>query len=297
MPSQAPCGVGLSTIHGAKGREWRAVLIVRANDDVIPLSHHAADGEECLDAEQLAEERRLLYVAMTRAKERLFIGFVMNGPDNVPAAASRFLRTIPDTTVIRTNHFDLQQKRVTQDTGGAGFAQRSDRGSSGMDTPLRPEEQPTGKLAAKLAYYQQASAHKKQKAAESAAKKAAKKAASTNETSGKASQSHTSSKAADPSASGNASSKRPAAAPKPTTTAKEAKQAEVLQRELNSFFLGGADASATVVAPPPAKRTRTEKPAAPPSRGAAAAPPSRSAAAVPMRGRRVLLDEADDDFE
>ena len=37
-------GVTLSTIHGAKGREWKLVLIVRVNEDVMPLSSPFDDG-------------------------------------------------------------------------------------------------------------------------------------------------------------------------------------------------------------------------------------------------------------
>jgi DNA helicase-2/ATP-dependent DNA helicase PcrA len=56
----------LSSIHGVKGREFEAVFIINAVDGALP-SHHALRR----NPEQMAEERRLLYVAMTRAKHRL----------------------------------------------------------------------------------------------------------------------------------------------------------------------------------------------------------------------------------
>lgn len=59
-------GVTLSTMHSAKGLEYRIVIIVDANEGIVP--HHKA----ALPAD-LEEERRLFYVAMTRAKERLHI--------------------------------------------------------------------------------------------------------------------------------------------------------------------------------------------------------------------------------
>ncbi|MGL5677114.1 MAG: ATP-dependent helicase [Cellulosilyticaceae bacterium] len=59
-------GVVLSTMHSAKGLEFTYVFIVDAVDGVIPHS-------KSLDEKQLEEERRLLYVGMTRAKEKLFI--------------------------------------------------------------------------------------------------------------------------------------------------------------------------------------------------------------------------------
>jgi len=55
----------LSTIHSAKGQEWRAVLVLNAVDGCIPSDLATGTGEE------IEEERRLLYVAMTRAKDQL----------------------------------------------------------------------------------------------------------------------------------------------------------------------------------------------------------------------------------
>jgi len=57
----------LSTIHSAKGLEWDTVYIIHAADGNIP-SDMATEDEE-----QIEEERRLFYVAMTRAKNRLYI--------------------------------------------------------------------------------------------------------------------------------------------------------------------------------------------------------------------------------
>jgi ATP-dependent DNA helicase UvrD/PcrA len=58
----------LSTIHSAKGCEWRNVYLIHAADGVLPSD--MANG-----ADELEEERRLLYVAVTRAKDRLVISF------------------------------------------------------------------------------------------------------------------------------------------------------------------------------------------------------------------------------
>ena len=57
----------LSTIHSSKGREWNAVTVLNAVDGCIPSD--LATG----DAAQIEEERRLLYVAMTRARDGLDI--------------------------------------------------------------------------------------------------------------------------------------------------------------------------------------------------------------------------------
>ncbi len=59
--------VALLTMHAAKGLEFAIVFVVGLEDRIVPLRFGAAD-----DA-TLAEERRLFYVAMTRAKDRLFL--------------------------------------------------------------------------------------------------------------------------------------------------------------------------------------------------------------------------------
>jgi DNA helicase-2/ATP-dependent DNA helicase PcrA len=57
----------LSTIHSAKGQEWDAVFVLNLVDGCIPSDMASAKPE------QIDEERRLLYVAMTRAREHLHL--------------------------------------------------------------------------------------------------------------------------------------------------------------------------------------------------------------------------------
>jgi DNA helicase-2/ATP-dependent DNA helicase PcrA len=57
----------LSTIHSAKGQEWKAVHVLNVVDGCIPSDMATGSGED------IEEERRLLYVAMTRAKEELHL--------------------------------------------------------------------------------------------------------------------------------------------------------------------------------------------------------------------------------
>ena len=61
----------LSTIHSAKGLEWRNVFIIQCLDGIIP-SGFSLESDKKLD-----EELRLLYVACTRAKENLFLTYPM----------------------------------------------------------------------------------------------------------------------------------------------------------------------------------------------------------------------------
>jgi len=64
--------VTLSTIHSAKGLEWNSVFIIHVVEGYFPSNRSAES------LEQLEEERRLMYVATTRAKRNLFITYPMN---------------------------------------------------------------------------------------------------------------------------------------------------------------------------------------------------------------------------
>ena len=61
--------VSLLTLHAAKGLEFSVVFVVGLEDGILPLRW----GDDALDAGALAEERRLCYVGMTRAKDRLIV--------------------------------------------------------------------------------------------------------------------------------------------------------------------------------------------------------------------------------
>jgi DNA helicase-2/ATP-dependent DNA helicase PcrA len=77
--------VTLASIHSVKGLEWKAVYVVGVAEGLIPISY--ATG---IDA--IAEERRLLYVALTRAQERLYLSWSASGSGHRRARVrSRFL--------------------------------------------------------------------------------------------------------------------------------------------------------------------------------------------------------------
>ncbi len=84
--------VRLMTVHASKGLEFRYVFVVGLEDGLFP---HRRDGEEAIDQE---EERRLFYVAITRAKEKLFLSFAnfrtIFGSRQINAP-SEFLADIP----------------------------------------------------------------------------------------------------------------------------------------------------------------------------------------------------------
>lgn len=61
--------VNLVTMHASKGLEWKVVILPDVNEGIVPHKKAVTDRE-------LEEERRMFYVAMTRAKERLFLFYI-----------------------------------------------------------------------------------------------------------------------------------------------------------------------------------------------------------------------------
>ncbi|NKB81030.1 MAG: AAA family ATPase [Nitrospirales bacterium] len=85
----------LSTIHSAKGLEWRCVFLLWLVDGRFPSSYSFVTDED------LEEERRLLYVAVTRAKQELYLTYPINVYDKMTGSVlskpSRFLETVPSS--------------------------------------------------------------------------------------------------------------------------------------------------------------------------------------------------------
>ncbi|BAN32630.1 ATP-dependent DNA helicase [Mycobacterium avium subsp. hominissuis TH135] len=67
-------GVALASLHAAKGLEWDAVFLVGLADGTLPISHALAHGA---DSEAVEEERRLLYVGITRARTHLALSWAL----------------------------------------------------------------------------------------------------------------------------------------------------------------------------------------------------------------------------
>ncbi|KAL5199108.1 hypothetical protein ABZP36_002620 [Zizania latifolia] len=86
--------ITLTTIHQSKGLEWDVVFIVQTNDSEIPLLHEY-NGTVKEAGSSLEEERRLFYVAMTRARKKLYILHVTVDSNRQLLQPSRFLREIP----------------------------------------------------------------------------------------------------------------------------------------------------------------------------------------------------------
>ncbi|CAN1215882.1 ATP-dependent DNA helicase SRS2-like protein At4g25120 [Linum perenne] len=87
--------ITLTTIHQSKGLEWDVVFIIKANDSEIPLLYEYNGAAE-EHGNSIEEERRLLYVAMTRARKKLFILYVTVDSNWQILQPSRFLKEIPN---------------------------------------------------------------------------------------------------------------------------------------------------------------------------------------------------------
>src|SRR5690606_18147411 len=103
----------LMTLHNAKGLEYNTVFIVGMEDGVFPHSRALDEGEE-------EEERRLCYVGITRARERLYLTSArtrrLYGGHAESTMPSRFLDELP---VALTHH------QGTQVGGGPGGSSRT----------------------------------------------------------------------------------------------------------------------------------------------------------------------------
>ena len=98
----------ISTIHSAKGLEWRVVFLIWALEGRFPSTFSVRSDE------QLEEERRLFYVCVTRAKDFLYLVYPINIYDRqsrVMCQPSRFLEE------LELNLFDQWELEETEESG------------------------------------------------------------------------------------------------------------------------------------------------------------------------------------
>ncbi|WP_062384461.1 ATP-dependent DNA helicase UvrD2 [Demequina iriomotensis] len=99
-------GVTLTSMHAAKGLEWDAVFIVGCSEGLLPITHAETD-------EQLEEEKRLLYVSVTRAREHLALSFARarKAGGKATRKRTRFLeQQWPDARPMRTARRPTSEK-------------------------------------------------------------------------------------------------------------------------------------------------------------------------------------------
>ena len=105
--------VTLATVHAVKGLEFKCVFIVGLEENIMPVSRSVGSNED------MEEERRLMYVAITRAKERLYLtrskSRYLYGKREA-SMRSRFLKELSTVVELPT----AEPKRSFMDEGGYG---------------------------------------------------------------------------------------------------------------------------------------------------------------------------------
>jgi DNA helicase II / ATP-dependent DNA helicase PcrA len=133
--------VTLMTLHNAKGLEYPIVFLTGLEDGLFPLA------QSFDDPPKLEEERRLFYVGITRAKEKLYLSHTemrrRNG-ELLPSIKSRFLREIEGA--------NLEERKTLRVTSmGRGAQRREGGGFSGAYPARRTHEVPSWRRAAPIA--------------------------------------------------------------------------------------------------------------------------------------------------
>jgi DNA helicase-2/ATP-dependent DNA helicase PcrA len=111
--------VKLMTVHAAKGLEFGVVYVVGMEENLFPGT------QSLYSLEDLEEERRLFYVAITRAESRLFLTYASTrykfGQLNY-CEPSRFLKEVPEDIV--SHHGDIKRPQVHQNSAGKSLFPR-----------------------------------------------------------------------------------------------------------------------------------------------------------------------------
>ena len=109
---QEPDAVSLSTLHAAKGLEFPHVFIIGAEEEILPFRDS--------DEKQIEEERRLMYVGITRAERSLQISYCnrrKRGKDWLACEPSRFLEEMPKDELVYAGGHAEAVPTVTKDEG------------------------------------------------------------------------------------------------------------------------------------------------------------------------------------
>ncbi|MDD7363107.1 MAG: UvrD-helicase domain-containing protein [Peptoniphilus sp.] len=120
--------VQLMTIHGAKGLEFPVVFVVGLEEGLFPTSRSLDDEKD------MEEERRLMYVAMTRAKEKLFLSSAKSRTlygKRKPAVRSRFIREVEDVIDV------VEEESVKKD---GRSRHQIFTGTKTASAPLKPKQ-------------------------------------------------------------------------------------------------------------------------------------------------------------
>jgi ATP-dependent DNA helicase UvrD/PcrA len=121
--------VTLMTLHSAKGLEFQVVFLTGLEDGVFPHARSMNDEDE------IEEERRLCYVGVTRARERLYLSYALHRRIHGYGVGepSRFLREMPESQLVSLNTRREAPPSWAQDA--AAYAAAAD--TVGEDLPFR----------------------------------------------------------------------------------------------------------------------------------------------------------------
>ncbi len=117
--------VTLATLHSSKGLEWDQVFILGVEEGTMPHRRVASPRASDAIAGDLEEERRLFYVGITRAREKLWLtrslGRIDRGRE-IPKPPSRFLEELPDDGTVQIYEIEKEEEMTSDDIGSMADA-------------------------------------------------------------------------------------------------------------------------------------------------------------------------------
>ena len=134
-------GVQLMTAHVAKGLEFQVVFVTGLEEGLFPSVRSGTPSLRDNEDQRVVEERRLCYVAMTRAKVQLFLTSARQrrlwGPEIRPMEVSRFLRAIPRRLLIGS---PIEDTELPPEAGLAAISERHRRDETDRQEPQQPDK-------------------------------------------------------------------------------------------------------------------------------------------------------------
>lgn len=124
--------ITLATVHSVKGLEYRVVFVCGLDREIFPIERNGSIDDD------IEEERRLMYVAVTRARERLYITRAKSRflyGSRIPTFQSEFLNEISDKVALPRDSYSVNRRYPDTDytqkpSQYGGYRSRSDYGGS-----------------------------------------------------------------------------------------------------------------------------------------------------------------------
>ena len=113
-----------SICRGCSGLEWKVVFVIKMNEGELPMSFDQQELERAKESSALQEERRLCFVAWSRASTRLYLSYRCQGDKSEPLNPSRYIND------IRRDHVKKLQWDEYEREGAEGEAAAAAGGGS-----------------------------------------------------------------------------------------------------------------------------------------------------------------------